>query len=126
MNFLKRFAFQFWPLALMAAVIWTLPEKYHHAIGHGWGVLLAGFMIAGGVMLWSMASRSLYEAVAYRKGRNCYIQGLKLQIDYTRKSLDIVSQADIPGLVESYGELLDKQKGLLRHAEQVANEEDGK
>lgn len=126
MNFLKRFAFQFWPLALMATVIWTLPEKYHRAIGHGWVALIAGFMIAGGVMLWSMASRSLYEATAYRRGRNCYIRGLKSQIDYTRKAQAIVSQSSIPGLVESYGELLDKQKYLLRHAEQMADEEDGK
>lgn len=69
MNFLKNLAFQFWPLALMVAAIWTLPEKYHQALGQGWVALIAGFMIAGGVILWSLASRSAYEARAYRLGR---------------------------------------------------------
>lgn len=125
MNFLKNLALQFWPLVLMATVIWTLPEKYHQAVGHGWVALLAGFMIAGGVILWSMASRAALERTVYRASRDIYIQGLRLQIDYTVRGQSICRMSNIPGLVEAYGELLCKQKELLRNAEGRAKEEDG-
>lgn len=45
MNFLKNLAFRFWPLALMVTAIWTLPEKYHQALGQWWVALIAGFSL---------------------------------------------------------------------------------
>lgn len=122
MNFLRNLAFQFWPLALMVAAIWTLPEKYHQALGQWWVALIAGFMIAGGVIMWSMAARMDMHAREYIRAQNFHIRAMKTQISFSQRAQAYCQENGMPELANTYNELLGHQKTLLRLAEHTAEQ----